>query len=281
MTRIFPVTQPSTIPGTGVALYQLLIENLDLVAKTNHTVWYEGEANKLLPENTPKHAFRGGIPVGETLELLTLSGEVLQNIESAVETESGTYVYTFTGIEGPVFVSDLASSAREQLRIPSSATVDAKVYNPNFKPFEDLDDITKTSNRNAAFAVAKAVDNYLASHGDVNYSERDVLKFIQRALHNLGGEEMKYIMHSNNMMWCALSIGREGRPKGDAKARFFGTNPPDFYAKDIGTVLPGLYYLLANLGEDPVVYQQKLAKQATIWGAEGAAQHMKQYMPTE
>ncbi|MBI4919203.1 hypothetical protein HY837_04685, partial [archaeon] len=58
---------------------------------------------------------------------------------------------------------------------------------------------------------------------------------------------------------------------------FYAANPSEFYIKDLGTVLPMMFFALANLGKDPVQYHDKL--DVEIWGAKAAAEYMRQFLP--
>ena len=47
--------------------------------------------------------------------------------------------------------------------------------------------------------------------------------------------------------------------------------------KDIGTVLPAMFFALASLGQDPVQYHDLIDLE--IWGARDAAVYMQQFRP--
>lgn len=285
--REYPVKRPSSAPATGRFLYQHIINNIKIPASATHKIWYEGEKSKLLHMDT--FAFRGDIPVGKTLELLTLEGKPIEPsisnptsvklTDNIKKTDSETYLYTLDGSENYIQVSDLSKKSRTELGIPDNARDKDKVYNSNFKPYEQLPEITRFSNELAALSVPKSFSSYLAGiKKNVNYSERDVLELLSRCLENLSSPEMTHILHGNNLAWSALAyIREEGNVKGDIMTEFYGQNPVDFYAKDIGTVLPTIFYALANLGQDPLQFYNMI--DIEIWGAEDAAKYMRKYMP--
>lgn len=273
--RDYPVPRPSSVPGTGSLFYQHLMENLVVPASANHSLWYTGEAVKVTQPG--KYAFRGKLPVGETIELHTLGGKTIPESERAKTTESGV-LYTFDGSEGPVLVLDLAPSTRRKLDIPLDARDKDKVYNPNFVPYEQLDMYTKVSNELAALALPKSISSYFGGTGKVNYSELDVLRFLNACFEDLSSPQMMHVLHGNHMAWATLAYVRaEGNIAGDISAEFHRAQPPDFYAKDLGTVLPAMFYALALLGENPVEHYAKLGIE--VWGAREAAEHMRQHMP--
>ncbi|MEK7376630.1 MAG: hypothetical protein AABZ57_05660, partial [Candidatus Margulisiibacteriota bacterium] len=59
---------------------------------------------------------------------------------------------------------------------------------------------------------------------------------------------------------------------------FYAQADIDFYVKDLGTVLPGVYFALASLGQDPIIYDSKL--DLDVWGSKDAAIYMRIFMPT-
>jgi hypothetical protein len=280
--REYPVSMPSSAPATGRLLYQHLMENIKIPAAANHEIWYAGMEAQL--ESPKMSAFRGVTPEGETLELKTLMGKAFNKDELSDNVEqvsSELFNYTFSGDEQYILVSDLSESARELLDIPANARDKDKVYNANFKAFEDLDKFTKWSNELAALSVPKSISSYLAgTKMNVNYSERDVVEFLGACFSNLSSAEMSHVLHGNHLAWAALDYMRsEGNVEGDLMAEFHGQNPVDFYVKDFGTVLPGLFYALASLGQDPKIYLEKI--DIDVWGAEEAAIYMKEFMPKE
>ena len=85
---------------------------------------------------------------------------------------------------------------------------------------------------------------------------------------------MMHFLHGNHLAWAALAYMREeGNVAGDLLAEFHGQNPTDFYTKDLGTVLPSMFFALASLGQDPVKFHDKL--DVEIWGAKEAAKYMQ------
>lgn len=267
--RTYPTSKPSSALATGRLFYEFLMGNITVCATANHNIWYKGREEEL--KHPEAFAFRGDLPTGQTIELLTLEGKP---IEGAAESGAP---YTFTGDEGFVLVSDLTDRARQELGIPDGARGKDKVYNPNFKAYEDLPQFTRYSNELAALSVPKSISGYLCP-ANVNYSERDVLGFLSGAFDNISGPEMAHILYGNNAMWTALSyIRSDGSVEGDVMAEFYGQNPWDFYTKDLGTVLPAMFFTLASLGQDPLTYHDKL--DVEVWGAKDVAIFMKDYMP--
>lgn len=273
--REYPVARASSVPGTGSIFYGYLMENLKIPASANHSIWYAGEAVKLTQPD--KYAFRGKIPVGEAYELATLGGKPIPESERARKTESGV-LYTFDGSESPVLVLDITPATRRKLNIPLDVRDKDKVFNPNFVPYELLDTYTKVSNELAALALPKSVSSYFGGTGKVNYSELDVLKFLNACFDDLSSPQMMHVLHGNHMAWATLAYVRAGgNVAGDISAEFHRAQPPDFYEKDLGTVLPAMFYALALLGQNPAEHYAKLGIE--VWGAKEAAEHMRQYMP--
>lgn len=268
MLRQYPVKTVSSAPATGRVFYEFLMRNIAIPASANHTIWYAGlEAQLKQPEN---YAFRGDIPQGRTLELVALAGKALESPASS---------YTFTGDESYVLVSDLSSKAREELAIPATAREKDKVFNVNFKPYEQLSPLTKMSSELAALSVPKSISSYCAgSKAKVNYSERDVVDLLAACFDNCSGPEMTHFLHGSHMAWVALAYLREqGNVAGDIMAEFHGQNPADFYTKDLGSILPALFFALASLGKEPVDFYERLG--VDVWGAQEAAEYMRQYLP--
>ena len=267
MMREYPVKMASSTPATGRLFYEFLMKNISVPASANHTMWYaNAEAQLKKPD---QFAFRRDIPKGKTLELITLAGD---HVESP---------YTFTGEELYVLVSDLSDEARKELIIPKNVRDKDKIFNSNFRPWEQLPQLTKASNELAALSVPKSVSSYLAGvKGKVNYSERDVLNLLTTSFDDLSSPEMMHLLHGNHLAWAALAYIREkGNVAGDLLAEFHGQNPTDFYAKDLGTVLPAMFFALASLGQDPLDFHKKL--DIEVWGAKEIAQYMREYMPRE
>jgi hypothetical protein len=266
MIRDYPVSKVSSAPATGRLFYEFLMRNIAIPGAANHNIWYAGENSKLASPNN--YSFRGDIPTGKTLELLTLAGKPV--IEDP---------YTFNGMEDYVLVSDLSEKAKKELNIPQNARGKDKVFNANFRPYDKLPSLTKMSNELAALSVPKSISSYLAKNKS-NYSEKDVLGLLDASFSDLSGPEMMYFLHGNHLAWSALNYMRaKGNVEGDLLAEFHGQNPTDFYTKDLGTVLPAMYFALASLGQDPTHFHKKL--DVEVWGAKEAAEYMKQYMPKD
>lgn len=269
MVRNYPVRNVSSAPATGRVFYDFLMRSIRIPAAANHNIWYAGAEAQL--DKPDQFAFRGDIPAGKTLELIALAGKPL----------GGSCGYTFTGEEPYVLVSDLSDNTRSELGIPDNTREKDKVFNSNFKPYDQLPQLTKVSNELAVLSVPKSISSYLAGvKAKVNYSERDVLNLLTASFDDLSGPEMMHFLHGNHLAWAALAYMREkGNVAGDILAEFHGQNPTDFYTKDLGTVLPAMFFAVANLGKDPLDFHKKL--DVEVWGAKEAAQYMQQYMPRE
>ncbi|MBT7902523.1 hypothetical protein HN587_01580 [Candidatus Woesearchaeota archaeon] len=283
--RSYPVTSPSSAPATGRLLYEHLMRHINIAAAANHEIWYSGEELKL--DKPAEFAFRGVIPPNKTLELITLMGQEIEPMladsssTNVTKTDLDTFMYTFKGDEDYVLVSDLSDGEKRRLGIPEKARDRDKVFNGNFKPFNQLPEFTKWSNQLAALSVPKSISSYLAgTDGRVNYSERDVLRFLDACFEDLSSPQMQHILHGNHLAWAALDFMRSnGNVEGDILTEFHGQNPTDFYVKDLGTVLPGMFFALSMLGQNPEVYFKKI--DIEIWGAVEAAKYMKQFMPKD
>jgi hypothetical protein len=264
MMRDYPIKKVSTAPATGRVLYEFLMKNIKIPASATHNLWYANAKEQLKEPN--KYNFRGDIPKGKTLELVALGGNPIGAS------------YTFKGDESYVLVSDLSASAKKELGIPENARGKDKVFNSNFKPFDQLSEMTRWSNELAALSVPKSISSYLAGvKSKVNYSERDVLELLDASFNDLSSPQMMHFLHGNHLAWAALSYMREkGKVEGDLIAEFNGQNPADFYSKDMGTILPAMFFALANLGEDPIKFYNKL--DIEIYGAKDAAEYMRRYM---
>jgi len=276
MIRTYPVEKPTTAPGTGHQFYLHLLHHIGIPAQANHNIWYGGEKQKLAEPD--KYAFRGCIPAGTELELKTLNGKPIMGSSAERVTDRATINYKFSGNDGPVLVLDLSDNARDILKIPDTSRPQDKVFNPNFKPYGELDKFTRWSNELASLSFVKCVSNYFGGKGKLNYSEKDVLNFVDSCLVDLSSPEMDYLTNGNNLLWCGLAYQRnDGNINGDIELEFHAQNPTDFYMKDVGTLLPSMLYAVANLGQDPVEYHDKI--DVTIWGARDAAEYMRQYLP--
>ncbi|MEI7719488.1 MAG: hypothetical protein WCI72_06470 [archaeon] len=265
MLRNYPVSRASPMPATGRIFYDFLMQNVKIPASAGHILWYGNAKDQV--SKPDQFALRGDIPVGRTLELVSLTGKPVGA------------PYTFTGKESCVLVSDLSPASLRELGIPANARGKDKVFNNNFREYDALPELTKYSNELAALSVPKSLSSYLAGvQGNVNYSERDVLNNLINCFDNPGGPEMMHILHGNHLAWAALAYIREkGNVSGEVSAEFNGQNPADFYAKDFGTVLPMMFFALASLGKDPMEYYRTL--DVEIYDADKVANSMRQYMP--
>ena len=94
MVRNYPVRKVSSAPSTGRLFYEFLMKNIKIPASATHNIWCAGMNDQLKsPNDSP---FRGIIPTGQTLELISLFGRPFENATN----------YRFTGEESFVLVSD-------------------------------------------------------------------------------------------------------------------------------------------------------------------------------
>jgi len=276
MIRNYPIEKPVSAPSTGSLLYEYLLRNIPISARASHNIWFEGEKAKL--GHPEKYSFRGVIPINRTLELLTLAEEKIIESDFAKRTEKGTFIYTLNGKEKAVLVCDLSDNTRKELGIPENARPRDKVFNPNFVEYDKLNEFTKYSNELVSLSVPKSISNHFGSAGNLTYSEVDVLKFLTNCIEDLNSKEMMQVLHGAHLAWAALDYIRgKGTVGGDIMTEFHAHQPTDFYMKDVGTVLPCMFFALASLGQDPVVYHNKLDTE--IWGAKDVAVYMQQFMP--
>ncbi|OGC06853.1 hypothetical protein A2526_05450 [candidate division WOR-1 bacterium RIFOXYD2_FULL_36_8] len=265
MLRTYPVSKPSSAPATGKLFYEFLMQNIKRPAAANHEIWLSGVTDQL--KHPDKFAFRGDIPTGKSLEVISIAGNPVSS------------PYVFTGKEDCVLVSDLSDQAKEELGISQQAPLKDKVFNSNFKPYDQLPELTRISNELAVLSVAKSISSFLAGvKGKANYSEKDVFGFLVAGLEDLSSSEMMHLLHGNHIAWATLAYIRgQGKVSGNISSEFHGQNPTDFYIKDLGTVLPTIFFALASLGSDPMFFYTKL--DVEIWGAREAAEYMRQFMP--
>jgi len=279
--RSYPVTKPSTFLSTGKEFYHHLMVNRKVAAEANHIIWYNGAQQQL--QEKQKFAFRGALPVGQKLDLVSIGGQLndLDLLKRIQHSGSPYFEYEVTGEEDYLCVADLSDATKIQLNIPDGVKPTDKVFNRNFVNYEELPTTTKYSNELASMALPKAFSSWYAGNiGKTNYSEVDVLNYVKTCFENLSGPEMLHLLQTNNALWTALAYVRsKGSVESDVMVEFHGQNPADFYYKDMGTVVPMLFYGLALLGEDPVKYAEQLDKDIYIWGASDAAKYMTQFMP--
>jgi hypothetical protein len=264
MTDRYPLVKPSAELSTGIEVYRHLMHNLKIPASQNHMLWYNAVKKKLeTPDQSP---FRGDIPTGTSLEILTLGGKPING------------QYKFTGAEEYVLVSDLADSAKQFLKLPENSRPQDKVFNSNFKEYDELSEYTKRSNELAAMSVAKSIPSYLmGTMKKSRFSERDVVELIFEILENPSGKEAEFFMAMNNSNWSALAyIRNQGVVNGDILANFHEQNDYDFFNKDYGTIFPTLLYTHAILGQDPMVSYGRL--NASVYDAQKIAASMRSFM---
>jgi len=256
----YPIDKPTTIPGSGSAVYLYLLETVDIPARCPHDIWYAGQKKKL---DDPNDSFKGFPPVGKTYKLDYAN--------------SGMKLYTFTGKEqNAVYVRDLSSEAKLALGIPANANPADKVFNPNFVTFDDLPHGTKVSNQATTMSLAKSISAFLCNKNSILYTEQDVVDLLTIAIKKVDSVEMMMILHGNHVAWCSLAFMRTGKMEEDIKRQFYGQNNIDFYVKDIGTIMPSILYTVAILGIDPVELLNDF--QLDIYGINDVAVRMQQYM---
>lgn len=256
----YPINNPSDIPGSGSAIYQYLMENLQIPSRMPHEIWYNGQKRKL---DDPHSAFKGFYPVGQTIEV-DYAG-------------AGMKPYEFTGKEkNAVYVRDLSKKALFELGIPTDANPSDKVFNPNFVAYDDLPHETKVSNEATTMSLAKSFSSFLCGTKSILYTEEDVASMLQVAIRKVNSIEMMHILHGNHVAWCALAFMRSGKMEADIQRQFYGQNDIDFYIKDIGTIMPAMLYCLAILGIEPMEEIKNL--KVDLYGIEDVARTTQDYM---
>jgi hypothetical protein len=255
----YPLEKATSIPNSGNALYIYLIENISVPARMSHEIWYKG-CQKLIDDED--EAFQGFFPVGETLKI-SYAGAPMAN-------------YTFTGEEkNPVFVKDLSPEAKLQLGISGKAKDSEKVFNPYFKPYDDLPEKVKKDNELPALSLAKSICAFL-SVDNILFTEKNVIDMLMLAIRDANSSAMRTILHGNHVAWCAARFMSFGVMEEDIKKNFYGQNDINFYVKDIGTIMPPILYTLALLGMDPVIAIKNL--DYDLYGIESTAINMQKYM---
>jgi hypothetical protein len=255
----YPIESASSIPGSGQAFYIHLLENVHVPAKLGHELWLRG--CQVLVDKAD-HPFCGFFPVGKTLKIMYGGSEMTE--------------YTFTGEEqNPVFVKDLSSEAMVELGISSKAKPDDKVFNPFFRPYEQLSIARRQANELPTLALAKAICAFL-SVKDPIFTEKDVAEMLGAAMRSANSEEMRYLLHTNHVTWCAARFIASGTMETDIKKNFYGVQTLDFYLKDIGTIMSPILYSFAMLGIDPVEMIKLL--DYDLWNIDKAAADMQKCM---
>lgn len=255
----YPIESATSIPNSGNALYFFLLDNLSVPARLSHEIWYNG-CKKML-ENADS-AFRGFFPIGKTYKISYAGAPIGE--------------YTFTGEEkNPVFVKDLSSEAKLNLGISSKASESEKVFNPFFRPYDELPDRTKKDNELPALSLAKSICAFLSAD-NILFTEKNVVDMLMVAIRDANSNAMRTILHGNHVAWCAARFMQYGTMEEDIRKNFYGQNDISFYVKDIGTVMPPLLYTLANLGVSPVEAIKEL--DYDLWGIEKAAEEMQRFL---
>lgn len=257
---MYPVKKASTVPGSGAAHYMYLLSTIAVPSRLPHQLWYNGMEQL---KDQPGHPFQGFYPVGETLELKYPADAPMAD-------------YTFTGNEkNPVLVEDLSSATRTELGISADAKPVDKVFNPNYREYDDLPHLTKMSNELATMALAKSIDSWLSSLFGIAYSERNIVDMLMNAIARADSPEMFHILHGNHVAWCSLAYMRDGRMEADITKQFYGQTDPEFYIKDLGTIMPAILYSLAILGVRPVNAVNKMG--FDVWGINDVANSLDEY----
>lgn len=255
----YPIEKATSIPNSGNALYYYLINNISVPARTTHQIWYNGCAKMVGEKSDP---FQGFFPIGKTLKLSYAGGPMGD--------------YTFTGEEkNPVFVRDLSPEAKLALGISSTANEKSKVFNPFFRPYDELPAKTKKDNELPALSLAKSICSFLSAD-NILFTEKNVIDMLIVAIRDANSLAMRTILHGNHVAWCAARFMEFGTMEEDIKKNFYGENDINFYTKDIGTIMPPMLYTLALVGVDPTEAIKDL--DYDLYGIKDAAAEMKQYM---
>ena len=260
----YPVSKPSTVPSSGHKLYNHLMNNVKVPAESSHMLWYNGVRNTL--KSPELYAFRGWFPLGSSMEL-NLKGKEVVNFTI-------DFVKELIENNRHIFVSDLTERTRKLLNIPVNAKEGDKVYNCNFVEYKDLPKETRISNELTTLSLAKSISAYLCRTVGMHYTEQDVAVMLTTAVTNLGSKEMMYILNNNHLQWVTLNYIRDGKVQPDTLKEFYAQSDIEFYSKDVGTILPSIFYTTAMIGISPVdlVYNSPSIK--SIWGAMDVAEYM-------
>jgi len=259
----YPIAIPSSVPGSGSAVYLHLLASLKIPSELPHLLWYNSQRKKLENKHDP---FKGFFPIGKEL-LCSYGGSEMRT-------------YLFTGKEkNPVYVKDLSPKAKMELGISNDANPADKVYNPNFVPYNELSENTRISNETVSMSLAKSISSFLCTKKDILYTEIDVVNMLITAIKHANSDEMRTILHGNHVAWCAARFVESGQMEEDIKRQFYGQNDIDFYIKDIGTIMPSMLYVLALLGSDPTDVIKNL--DYDLYGIEEVAETLKAYMKSE
>lgn len=255
----YPIDKATNIPGSGNAFYLYLMDNVNVPAKMAHTLWYNG---MMKLKEDPTNPFQGFYPVGKTLK---------------VAYDTNAYEnYTFTGEEkNPIFVKDLAPETIKALGISEDANPNTKVFNPYFRPYEDLPAKKKKDNELPTLSMAKTVGHFLASK-NILFTEKDIVDMLMTAVYHCDSKEMMFLLHGNHVSWCAARFMESGVMEADIKKQFFGQNEIEFYIKDIGTIMPSILFALAALGVDPVGVIPHI--QYDLYGIKETAEDLRKIM---
>lgn len=257
----YPIRSATTIPGSGNAFYLFLIENTHISAKLTHELWYQGRESL---KNMPDNSFQGFFPIGETLKL-SYAGGPMQD-------------YTFSGEEkNSVYVKDLSIEAMLTLGISSKSKVSDKVFNPLFRPYEELPESIIRDNELPTLSLAKSIVSFLSSR-DVLFTEKSIVEMLTVAVQNTNSQEMRHILHGNHIAWCTARFMVSGLMEQDIKKNFYGQNEIDFYIKDIATIMPSILFSFASLGIDPLVVINWL--DYSLYGIKTVANQMQKCMLT-
>jgi hypothetical protein len=255
----YPIESATSIPNSGNALYFFLLDNLSVPARLSHEIWYNGCRRMI---DNSDSAFRGFFPVGETYKISYAGGPMQE--------------HTFTGDEkNPVFTKDLSPEAKLKIGISSKAGDSEKVFNPFYRPYDELPEKTKKDNELPALSLAKSICSFLSAD-NILFTEKNIVDMLMIAMRDANSNAMRTILHGNHVAWCAARFMQYGTMEEDIKKNFYGQNDISFYVKDIGTVMSPLLYILAILGVNPVEAIKEL--DYDLWGIEKAAEEMQRYM---
>jgi len=151
-----------------------------------------------------------------------------------------------------------------ELGIPKEADPKAKVFNPNYLPWEELSEDIIILNHLPTLALAKSISSFLCTKVGLYYTEVDVVDMLLKAIRVASSDEMMHLLLGNHIAWCTHRYTLTGEMEPDVEKQFHAQDSPDFYVKDIGTIMPSILYCLVMLGQSPVNIISQLTYD--LWG---------------
>jgi hypothetical protein len=228
-------------------------------SRLSHDLWYR-EQTEL--KESKDHPFQGFFPIGKTYRITYGGGDMGD--------------HKFTGKEkNPVFVRDLHAETKLKLGIQKNANPKEKVWNPNYRSFEELPDMVRISNETATMSLAKSISSFLGSQ-DSLYTEKNIINMLTVAIKDASSQEMRHILHGNHIAWCAARYIDTGVMEEDIRREFYGQNSMEFYIRDISTIMPSILYTCAILGKDPVEMIKYI--DYDLCGVKEVAEELQKYM---